>query len=131
GKEDFYNRAVAAAAKLVAMAESDPYTSVPTMIVDNANVGLSYIGDDALIGPYKVTVEGTDPSTIKSITASLVNAPASARVTDANGNDKTSLSNGESVYIRMSAAEDSTTFNIAFHADVDRKVGAIYEKGPT
>lgn len=128
GKEDFYNRAVTAAAKLVAMAEADPYTSVPTMVIDNANVKLNYIDGDALIGPYTVTIEGTDPSTIKSITASLVNAPASARVTDVNGNDKTSLSSGDSVYVRMSTSEDNATFNIKFRADVDRKVGAIYEK---
>lgn len=128
GKEDFYNRAVTAAAKLVAMAEADPYTSVPVMKIGNGNVELSYIGEDALIGPYTITIEGTDPSTIKSITASLVNAPASARVTDANGNDKTSLSNGESVYIRMSSSEEDSTFNIKFKADIDRKVGVIYEK---
>ena len=128
GKEDFYNRAVTAAAKLVAMAEADPYTSVPTMVIDNANVKLNYIDGDALIGPYTVTIEGTDPSTIKSITSSLVNAPASARVTDVNGNDKTSLSSGDSVYVRMSTSEDNATFNIKFRADVDRKVGAIYEK---
>ncbi len=128
GKEDFYNRAVTAAAKLVAMAEADPYTSVPVMKIGNGNVELSYIGEDALIGPYTITIEGTDPSTIKSITASLVNAPASARVTDANGNDKTSLSNGESVYIRMSSSEEDATFNIKFKADIDRKVGVIYEK---
>lgn len=128
GKEDFYNRAVTAAAKLVAMAEADPYTSVPTMVIDNANVKLNYIDGDALIGPYTVTIEGTDPSTIKSITASLVNAPASARVTDVNGNDKTSLSSGDSVYVRMSTSEENATFNIKFRADVDRKVGAIYEK---
>ena len=128
GKEDFYNRAVTAAAKLVAMAEADPYTSVPTMVIDNANVKLNYIDGDALIGPYTVKIEGTDPSTIKSITASLVNAPASARVTDVNGNDKTSLSSGDSVYVRMSTSEDNATFNIKFRADVDRKVGAIYEK---
>lgn len=128
GMEGFYNRAVAAAAKLVAMAEADPYTSVPTMVIDNSNVKLNHIEDDALIGPYTVTIEGTDPSLIKSITASLVNAPASARVTDVNGNDKTSLASGDSVYVRMSNSEDSTTFNIKFKADVDRKVGAIYEK---
>ena len=47
GKEDFYNRAVTAAAKLVAMAESDPYTSVPTMIASflGMNVPLGNLGE--------------------------------------------------------------------------------------
>ncbi len=126
GMEGFYNRTVAAAARLVAMAEAQPYTSVPSMVINNSNVALNYVEGDALIGPYTVNVSGTD--SIKSITATLVNAPASARVTDANGNAKTSLANGESVYVRMSTSEDSTSFNIKFHSDVDRKVGCIYEK---
>ena len=128
GMEGFYNRSVAAAQRLVAMAEADPYTSVPTMTIDNANVALHDLNGDALIGPYTVTISGTDPSTIKSITASLVNAPASARVTDVNGNEKNSLNNGDTVYVRMSKSEDSAKFNIKFAADIDRKVGAIYEK---
>ena len=36
GMEDFYRKATAAAANLVARAEANPYTSVPTMTVDNA-----------------------------------------------------------------------------------------------
>ena len=128
GKEDFYNKSVAAAKRLVAMAEANPYTTVPTMVIDNSKAGLSYLGDDALIGPYTVTIEGTQSAIVKSITASLTNAPASAKVTDVNGNEKTSLSSGDSVYVRMSSSEDSKTFKIKFTTDIDRKVGAIYTK---
>ncbi len=126
GMEGFYNRTVAAAARLVAMAEAKPYTSNPSMVINNSNVALNYIEGDALIGPYTVNISGTD--SLKSITATLVNSPKSARVTDANGNAKTSLSNGESVYVRMNTSEESTSFNIKFRADADRKVGCIYEK---
>ena len=128
GKEDFYNKSVAAAKRLVAMAEANPYTTVPTMVIDNSQAGLSYLGNDALIGPYTVTIEGTQSAIVKSITASLINAPASAKITDANGNEKTSLSSGDSVYVRMSSSEDSKTFKIKFTTDIDRKVGAIYTK---
>ena len=129
GKEDFYNKSVAAAKRLVAMAEANPYTTVPTMVIDNSQADhLSYIGNDALIGPYTVTIEGTQSAIVKSITASLINAPASAKITDANGNEKTSLSSGDSVYVRMSSSEDSKTFKIKFTTDIDRKVGAIYTK---
>ena len=128
GKQDFYNKSVAAAKRLVAMAEANPYTTVPTMVIDNSQAGLSYLGNDALIGPYTVTIEGTQSAIVKSITASLTNAPASAKVTDVNGNEKTSLSSGDSVYVRMSSSEDSKTFKIKFTTDIDRKVGAIYTK---
>ena len=128
GKQDFYNKSVAAAKRLVAMAEANPYTTVPTMVIDNSQAGLSYLANDALIGPYTVTIEGTQSAIVKSITASLTNAPASAKVTDVNGNEKTSLSSGDSVYVRMSSSEDSKTFKIKFTTDIDRKVGAIYTK---
>ena len=129
GMEDFYRKATTAAANLVARAESNPYTSVPTMTIDNANVAAHDFGDnEVLIGPYVVTVTGTDASTIRGISASLINAPSSAKVVDPNGNDKTALSNGDTVYVRMNKSEDTTSFNIKFVTDVDRKVGVIYTK---
>lgn len=126
GMEGFYQRSVAAAKKLVAMAESDPYTDVPTLTVTTQNATLSYIGDDALMGPYKVDVTGVDKSNVRSITATLENAPASARITDAQGNTKTSVANGDSVYVRMSSSEAKASFNLVFASDVDRTVGCIY-----
>ncbi len=128
GMEDFYRKTTAAAANLVARAEANPYTSVPTMTVDNANVHLDDMDGDALIGPYTVNVSGTDASTINSIRTYLVNAPASARIVDANGNEKSALNNGDTVYVRMSRNEDSTSFQIKFESDIDRKVGVIYTK---
>ena len=126
GMEGFYERTVAAAKKLVALAESDPYTDVPELIVTTENAKLSYIDGDALMGPYKVDVTGVDKSNVRSITATLENAPASARITDAQGNTKTSVANGDSVYVRMSSSEAKTSFNLVFASDVDRTVGCIY-----
>ena len=126
GMEGFYSRSVAAAKKLVAMAEADPYTDVPTLVVNTDNATSKELGEDVLMGPYVVRVDNASKSNIKSVGATLVNAPASARITDANGNNKTSVANGDSVYVRMSADEVSTTFSVKFTADVDRKVGCIY-----
>ena len=126
GMEGFYSRSVAAAKKLVAIAEADPYTDVPTLVVNTNNATSKELGEDVLMGPYVVRVDGASKSNIKSIGATLGNAPASARITDANGNNKTSIANGDSVYVRMSADEESTTFSVKFTADVDRKVGCIY-----
>ena len=126
GMEEFYQRSVAAAQKLVAMAESQPFTDVPTLVVDTQSAKLSYIGSDALMGPYIVSVEDIGASTVKSMSAALENAPATARITDAQGNVKTTINNGDHVYVRMSGDEKSTTFKVVFGADIDRKVGTIY-----
>ncbi|MBO5477539.1 MAG: Cys-Gln thioester bond-forming surface protein [Clostridia bacterium] len=126
GMEGFYSRSVAAAKKLVAMAEADPYTDVPTLVVNTQSATSKELGSDILMGPYTVRIDGASKSNIKSIKAMLENAPSSARITDANGNDKTSVGNGDSIYVRMSASEESTSFKVKFTADVDRKVGCIY-----
>ena len=126
GMEGFYSRSVAAAKKLVAMAEAQPYTDVPTLVVNTESATSKELGEDILMGPYNVIIEGAAKLNIKSIGATLVNAPSSARITDANGNNKNSIANGDSVYVRMSSNEESTTFNVKFTADVDRKVGCIY-----
>lgn len=129
GKEDSYNRIINAAKKLVQEAEDNPYTDIPVMKIGNSNVESQDFGDDeVLIGPYTITIERTGADTVKVIKASLIDAPKSARVTDKNGNDKTLMSSGDSVYIRMNSSEDDSTFKIQFEAFVNRKVGEIYEE---
>ncbi len=128
GMEGFHQRTVAAAKKLVAMAEADPYNAVPTMNVHNGNVNVRIDGEYAYVGPYSITVTGTDAATVKAITASLKNAPASATIVDGNGNVKSGIASGEEVYVKLKVAEDTKTFQINFKTDVDRKVGVIYEK---
>ena len=128
GKEDFMRRATAAAKKLVARAENDPYTQSPKLVVDTSGANLTYIGDDALMGPYIATTSG---GVVKSLTASLIGAPSSARITDASGNTKTAVASGESVYIRMSSTEATTEFKINFKTDIDRRIGLIYSSTGT
>ena len=131
GMEDFYAKATTAAANLVARAESNPYTTHPILYIDNGNVEAhEYANNDkeVLIGPYTVTVSGIDNAVLKSLRASLVGAPASASIVDINGNDKSNMANGDTVYVKMAKSEDSQTFNIRFDADVDKTVGVIYTK---
>ena len=128
GMEGFYNRAVSAAQRLVAIAEADPYRCNPTLVINTESVSANYTSNDVLIGPYKVSVDGVAPSDIVSIRANLENAPASAILTDSNGNIKSSIGNGDTVYVKMSKNEETRQFNINFSTDVNRKVGCIYEK---
>ena len=129
GMEDFYSRTTAAAARLVSLAETSPFYEIPNFVVNTESAKLSNIGTDALFGPYYLRVDGINTSTVKSITAALEGAPASARITDENGNDKTSIGNGDAVYVRMSGREASCTFNVNFHTDVDKVCGRIYTTG--
>ena len=126
GMEGFYKRTTAAAAKLVAMAESSPVTDNPTLVVNTESSKMVEMGNDSLLGPYYMRVEGMTASTLRGMSASLEGAPASARLTDANGNTKSSFGNGDAVYVRLSSSEETTSFKINFSADFDRKVGLIY-----
>lgn len=132
GSEDVCNRVINVANNLVSKAENEPYTDVPVMHLDNANISISKeIGEDSLIGPYTITIQGTAPDTINYIRASLENAPASAMVTDENGNEKKELASGDQVYVKINNKEEDTTFDIKFEAVVNRKIGLIYEEENT
>ena len=129
GKEDACNRIVNAAEKLVDKAENDPYTDVPTLTINNSDVSIAkYIEDNALIGPYIVSVTGVEESKVNYIRATLNNAPESAMITDENGNEKTFLSSGDAVYVKLNTAEEDKSFNVKFETSVDRTVGVIYEE---
>lgn len=124
-QDDAYNRINTAAQKLVKLAETEPYTRVPTMNIHNGNVSSTFVDGDVLIGPYSVTI--SDDAEIQTIKASLLNAPASAKITDENGVPKTILSSGENVYVRLSTTEEATTFQIKFESNLNRIVGSVYE----
>lgn len=122
-----YDRIVAAAKKLVKLAEEDPYTIVPSMVINNSNTEYKNIEGNNLIGPYIVNVSNV--KNIKSIKASLINAPQGTKITDVNGKEKTIFENGDSVYVKMGVTEKGTTsFDIKFESFVDRICGTIYEE---
>ena len=128
GKEESCNRIITAASKLIEKAENEPYTDVPVMHINNSNINIvKNIGEDALIGPYTVSMEGVEESKVNYIRATLESAPASAMVTDENGNEKTLLADGDSVYVKINGSEADSTFDIKFEASVDRVIGLIYE----
>lgn len=128
GKEESCNRIITAASKLIEKAENEPYTDVPVMHINNSNINIvKNIGEDALIGPYTVSMEGVEESKVNYIRATLESAPASAMVTDENGNEKTLLADGASVYVKINGSEADSTFDIKFEASVDRVIGLIYE----
>lgn len=129
GMEDFYTRTTGAASRLVGIAESSPFSEVPTLVVNTESVTMGNIGTDALFGPYYVRVDGINTSTLESLSASLEGAPASARITDANGNDKGAINNGDAVYVRMSGREPSCSFKLKFHTDVNKVCGRVYTTG--
>lgn len=127
GKEESCNRIITAASKLIEKAENEPYTDVPVMHINNSNINIvKNIGEDALIGPYTVSMEGVEESKVNYIRATLESAPASAMVTDENGNEKTLLADGDSVYVKINGSEADSTFDIKFEASVDRVIGLIY-----
>lgn len=128
GKEESCNRIITAASKLIEKAENEPYTDVPVMHINNSNINIvKNIGEDALIGPYTVSMEGVEESKVNYIRATLESAPASAMVTDENGNEKTLLADGDFVYVKINGSEADSTFDIKFEASVDRVIGLIYE----
>lgn len=132
GNEEVCNRVVNVANNLVSKAENEPYTDVPVMHLDNANISIAKkIGEDSLIGPYTITIQGTAPDTVNYIRASLENAPDSAMITDENGNEKKELASGDQVYVKINNKEEDTTFYIKFEAVVNRKIGLIYEEENT
>lgn len=123
--DDSYNRIMEVAKRLVELAKTEPYSKVPTMHIKNGDVTCTVVDENAIIGPY--TIEISDDAEFKTIKASLINAPASAKITDVNGTEKAILSNGDTVYVQMNKNENESTFNIKFEAFANRKVGAFFE----
>lgn len=130
GKEDVSNRIVEVAQKLVNSAENDPYNVVPTMVIDNSNAKLNSIaGDDAhkILGPYSVDVESSDKKDVKFLKVTLTEAPENAKIVDENGNEKTIVSGGDKVYIKLDNNVGKTdNVHIKFSCGLFRRVGYIY-----
>jgi len=123
GYEEFMQRAAAAAIKLSARAVADPYIPNPSLTLDTSGAKLVNTNGMIITGPYVVNATG---GTVSSIKASLSNAPATARIVDANGNEKTTFANGEAIYVRFSETEDGSTMTLKVVADTNKVVGSIY-----
>ena len=126
GYEDFMKRAAAAAQRLNARAIADPYLPNPSLTVDVSSAQSVNQNRTVLTGPYRLNVSG---GTVSSIRAFLTDAPASAKILDANGNEKTTFSNGESVYVSLADTESAGTMTLNVVADTNKIVGSIYTGG--
>lgn len=125
--DESYNRIVTAAEQLVQLAESEEYPNVPTILIDKSNIESKKFGEGTLIGPYTVSASGIMDSNIE-IKASLVNAPTGVQITDEGGNEKDTLADGDTVYVKIPDSANTTSFNIKFETYVNRMAGIIYEE---
>ena len=124
GKEGLFQRATAGARKLLAIADANPYNYSPEFAVDSSAQTVKDIGDAVLVGPYKYSLTGVgDIAKLKSISATV---PSPFKVTDANGNDKTTFNTTDEVYVKVSKDTPTTSFNLHLSVEIDRLYAYIY-----
>ncbi len=126
GYEEEFARVKAAAVRLAERALADPYYANPTFSVTKDNAVAHVNGDTILVGPYTINTNGFD---VSSVDVSLTEAPSDAYLCDANGNAKSSFSTGESVYFRLSTADQNQTAKLYITAKGSYMVGKIYGTG--
>ena len=127
GNKEICERTVNVAKKLIEYAENEPYTVVPTMVIDNADADLREFNFDSehdFVGPYKVEIENVNGEDINYIKATLSEAPESASIVDESGNEKTILARGDKVYIKVK--KETANVRIKFTSSVERKAGKMY-----
>ncbi len=121
GMQTFYNNSAAAARRILAAAESNPYSyAKPTLSLDGSNAKLVQKDGKLVAGPY--TVNGSNLK--EAISLSLENAPASAKLS------KTTVNPGEQVYVEMSQTEQGSTLYINAKSAGARYEGKVYETSP-
>ena len=126
GYESYMERVKAAAQRLINRAVAAPYYSDPKFYINPANAKMTVGSEYMIAGPYEVKATGFD---VSSVTASLANAPASAVITDANGNEKTTVSNGDNIYVRMLRTEEGSELTINVGASGSTVIGKVYGTG--
>lgn len=129
GYESIMSEMKSAAEKLADSAIQYPYTPNPAIKIDSSNYKLEEKGDLYLAGPYKIT--GYDGGTktdftVKSVDVSLINAPSTAQITDANGAAKSNFSIGDSVYVIARKSDTSANFSLVVNASGDKLNCGMY-----
>ena len=123
GYEAKFNRSIAAANKIIAQARSNPYKANPVAGFDTASAKVTNDGQNIVAGPYRVSVSDAN---VSSIYVYLTNAPASAKITDANGNVKNNFKENEDIYVRLSSYEAASTLKLNAKISAEKYVGAMY-----
>ena len=126
GYEAYMTRVKAAAKRLINRAIADPYYSNPILYINPANAKMVVGSEYMIAGPYEVKATGFDVSSVK---ASLSGAPASAQITDKDGNVKTTVKNGENIYVKMSKTESGSELTINVSASGNTVIGKVYGTG--
>lgn len=126
GHEEAAERVKNAARRIVEQANASPYYPNPTFNILSSSAKLVIKDDYMMAGPYVLSIAGFNATTAN---VSLVNAPKSAVLCDANGNAKTTFANGESVYVKLAKSEAGSTLTIKAVANGSIKVAKIYGTG--
>lgn len=103
--------------------DSDAQAAQMTIVDTEAEIHEVYeLDDEVLVGPYTVTITDVDESKIKSITATLTDSAESAKITDDSGNDKETILNNDTVYVKMSRADLAKDFSVKFTAKIKQGI---------
>lgn len=121
--EDFIQRVKTAAQNLYYVAVSNPYFLEPLLSLNTENAKISNENGITITGPYEVNVYGGNAI---NITASLVNAPESAKITDVYGNEVTNFNSGDHIYVRFNDYEEGSLMTLNVVADANKLVGSVY-----
>lgn len=126
GYEEYMQRVIASAKRIVNRAINNPNYTNPHMYASSADAKLTNQSGLIKAGPYKVVATGYN---VNSVTVSLANQPQSARIVDANGNEKTTFNNGDTFYVWMNETEEGSTLTINLHSSGSITEGKIYGTG--
>ncbi|MEG0580397.1 MAG: SpaA isopeptide-forming pilin-related protein, partial [Niameybacter sp.] len=129
GYEATVERCFTAAKNMVSKALANPYMiQTPKLEVQYEGAQMKHTDTQIIAGPYKVVSTGYD---IAQVVGSLENAPTSAKLTDKEGEIKTTFVKGEDIYIRMSSMESGSTLKANLVAKGTRFVGCAYGNSVT
>lgn len=126
GYEEYMNRVKAAARNLIDKAITDTYYSNPRFFINPTNTKMHIKREYMLAGPYKLEAAGFEA---ESFSVGLTNAPASAQITDENGNEKTTFENNDDIYIKMDKIEEGSEFIINASVKGNIVAGKVYGTG--
>ncbi len=125
GYETFLSQTISKAKQLVSAANKNSSYSIPnpSFSIDSSKAKTKVSGDQIIFGPYKVTLKNGSANTVK---ASLQNAPSSAKITDKNGNTKSSFSTSDEIYVRINKTEKGSNAKLNLSVTTTKYTAKIY-----
>lgn len=127
GYSEYFERVKVAAKNIVDNALADPYYANPTVNIENGDSSITLLdNNEMIVGPYTICCRGYHVTDVK---VSMVSAPESAILCDAEGNAKDELINLEDVYIRLSQDVGEVTFTLRLDTEGYHHAGLVYGTG--